>query len=154
MSVDNNDPNKYIEKGFIDVKDNVAFKRIYEACNIFGHSYKGFQRAGTYHPYREDVTIWFPKMYPNDAWVNTISADETILYERPADSTKVREHMNYHINSDIHKRIVFAREKDATGLMLYRFKGEYEINTQESYKEGCLVWNRIAERVETYPPKE
>ncbi|MYL45599.1 hypothetical protein GLV94_08060 [Virgibacillus halodenitrificans] len=62
--------------------------------------------------------------------------------------------MNYHFNKDIHKRIVFAREKDNLGLMMYRFKGEYEISVQEAYKEGCLVWNRIAERVKTYPPKE
>ncbi|WP_369974642.1 hypothetical protein [Paraliobacillus sp. X-1268] len=50
--------------------------------------------------------------------------------------------------------MVFVREKDARGLMLYQFKGEYEINTHESYQEGCLVWNRIAVRVKTYLPKE
>lgn len=153
-NLENGDSKMYIEKGFIDANDDVAFKRIYEACNIFGHSYKGYQRAGTYHPYRDDVTIWFPKMYPNDTWINTISADETIIFERPVNSAEVREHMNSHINSNIHKRIVFAREKDKLGLLMYRFKGEYEINVQESYKEGCLVWNRVAERVKTFPTKK
>ncbi len=41
-------------------------------------------------------------MYPNDTWVNTISTNETIIYEQSVDSTKVREHMNYHIYKDIH----------------------------------------------------
>jgi len=36
---------KYIEIGYIDVNDDVAFRRIFEACNIFGHNYKGFQRG-------------------------------------------------------------------------------------------------------------
>ncbi|WP_425445457.1 hypothetical protein [Virgibacillus ndiopensis] len=37
--------------------------------------------------------------------------------------------------------MVFIRVKDSLGIMKYRFKGEYEINVKESYKEGCLVWN-------------
>ncbi len=36
---------------------------------------------------------------------------------------------------------------------MYRFKGEYEIDVQQSYKQKCLVWKRIAKRVKTYPPK-
>jgi hypothetical protein len=85
-------PQDYIEKGYIDAKDDVAFQKIYEACNIFGHNYKGFQRGGAYHPYRDDVTLWFPKLYPNKTWKNTISADEDIIYERPANPNDVEEH--------------------------------------------------------------
>ena len=56
-------------------------------------------------------------------------------------------------SSDIHKRIVFAYEEDNNGQFMYRFKGEYEIDVQQSYKQKCLVWKRIAKRVKTYPPK-
>ena len=144
---------KYIENGYIDADDDVIFKRIYEACNIFGHNYKGFQRGGTKHPYRNDVIIWFPKLNTNGDWINTISNDEGYIFERPADANLVQEHMNHHISSDIHKRIVFAYEEDNNGQFMYRFKGEYEIDVQQSYKQKCLVWKRIAKRVKTYPPK-
>lgn len=144
---------KYIEKGYIDVDDNVAFKRIYEACNIFGHNYKGFYKGGTKHPYRDDVTLWFPKINANRDWINTISTDEEYIFERPADPNQIEEHMNYHLTSDIHKRIVFAYEGDINNQLMYRFKGKYEIDVQKSYEQKCLVWKRIATRVKTYPPK-
>ena len=144
---------KYIENGYIDADDDVSFKRIYEACNIFGHNYKGFQRGGAKHPHRNDVIIWFPKLNTNGDWINTISNDEEYIFERPADANLVQEHMNHHISSDIHKRIVFAYEEDNNGQFMYRFKGEYEIDVQQSYKQKCLVWKRIAKRVKTYPPK-
>lgn len=143
---------KYIEKGFIDAGDDVAFKRIFEACNIFGHNYKGFQRGGTKHPYRNDVIIWFPKLNSNGDWINTISSDEEFIFESPVDANQVEKHMNHHISSDIHKRIVFAYEEDNKGHFLYRFKGEYEIAIQESHQRKYLVWKRISKRVETYPP--
>ncbi|MBP1947125.1 hypothetical protein [Virgibacillus litoralis] len=148
------DPEVYIEKGYIDSNEDVAFKRIYEACNLFGHRYKGYQRGGTYHPYRDDVTIWFPKLYTNNSWINTISTDENTIFERPSNSREVEEHMNLHIDSNIHKRIIFAHEKDIHGSLMYRFKGEYEIDVQQSYKEKCLVWTRIAERVNTFTSKK
>ena len=153
MNLEHINPQVYIERGYIDVRDDIAFKRIFEACNIFGHNYKGFQRGGAYHPYRDDVTIWFPKIYSNGTWDNSISADENTIYEKPTDPGKVKDHMNYHISRDIQKRIVFAHEKDGQCKLMYRFKGEYEIDVQRSYNEKCLVWTRIAERVKTYPPK-
>jgi hypothetical protein len=151
-SLETNDPLVFIEKGYIDIKDDVAFKRIYEACNCFGHNYKGFQRGGAYHPYRDDVTLWFPKMYANGAWRNSISTDEYCIYERPVNPAEVEEHMEFHISRDL-KRIVFAHERDSHGKFMYRFKGEFEIDVIESRKEKFLVWKRIAERVQTYPPK-
>ncbi|MER2079687.1 hypothetical protein [Psychrobacillus psychrotolerans] len=152
---DNNtiDRAEYIEKGYIDADDEVAFRRIYEACNIFGHNYKGFFKGGAKHPYRNDVTIWFPKLNSKN-WINTLSTDEEYIFERPADANLVKEHMNHHISSDIHKRIVFVYEEDSKGQFKYRFKGEYEIDVQQSAKEKCLIWKRIMKRVETYPPKK
>ncbi|WP_188383770.1 hypothetical protein [Ornithinibacillus halotolerans] len=35
------------------------------SANVFGHSYKGFQRGGTTHPYHGETMIWFPKLFPN-----------------------------------------------------------------------------------------
>lgn len=145
---------KYIEMGYIDADDDVAFKRIYEACNIFGHNYKGFQRGGTKHPYRNDVIIWFPKLNSNGDWINTISDDEEYIYERPKDANQVEEHMKYHLKNEIQNRIVFAYEKDIKGQFMYRFKGEYAIDRQLTEQQKYLVWKRITKKVKTYPPKD
>lgn len=48
---------------------------------------------------------------------------------------------------------MFAQQKDSHGKLMYRFKGEYEIDVQESLKEKCLVWKRVFKRVNTYLPK-
>jgi hypothetical protein len=134
-SIKTTNPEVYIERGYIDVNDEVAFQRIYEACNCFGHSYRGFQRGGAYHPYRSDVTLWFPKMYSNGKWKNSISNDENTIFERPANSSKIEEHMNFHIARDL-KRIVFAYEKDRQGKWMYHFKGEYEIDKKNHFKKN------------------
>lgn len=39
----------YIERGYIDLGDDVAFDHIVSAVNCFGHSYSGWQRGGATH---------------------------------------------------------------------------------------------------------
>jgi hypothetical protein len=130
-NMEENNSQMFIDKGYIAVEDEVAFQRIYEACNCFGHNYKGFMKGGAKHPYRDDVTLWFPKMYSNGAWKNSISADENTIWERPEEPNEIKEHMEFHIARDL-KRIVFAHEKDMHGKLMYRFKGEYEIDENQS----------------------
>ncbi|OIJ20752.1 hypothetical protein BKP45_08105 [Anaerobacillus alkalidiazotrophicus] len=60
--------------------------------------------------------------------------------------------MEYHINSNIHKRIVFAGVKSPLGGVIYKFKGEFNLDVEQSYEEQCLVWKRLATRVKTYKP--
>ena len=45
-----NCPSMYIARGYIDVGDDVAFRTMAHACNCFGHSYSGLQRASARHP--------------------------------------------------------------------------------------------------------
>lgn len=143
----------YIDKGYIDVADNVAFRTIKDACNCFGHNYLGYQRAGAPHP-DKDTMLWFPKLYPNGEWNNQIYDDEETIIERNEDDEKAREHVISHIEQtkgEKHKRIVFARVKGNMGDILYRFRGLYKLNLQESSEEKGLVWNRTVTRVKTYP---
>lgn len=100
------------------------------------------------------MIIWFPKLYSNGDWINTISDDEEFIYERPKDANQVKEHMKYHLNSEIQNRIVFAYEKDIKGQFMYRFKGEYAIDQQLTEQQKYLVWKRITKKVKTYPPKD
>ena len=34
---------------------------------------------------------------------------------------------------------------------MYRFKGEYKLNLEDSNHNNGLIWERIADRVSTYP---
>jgi len=144
----------YINKGYIDVMDNVAFRTIKEACNCFGHNYSGYQKASAPHPNDNEVMLWFPKLYPNNDWNNNISNDEEIITERNEDNEKAREHVISHkSNKEKHKhqRIVFARVKGNLGDVLYRFRGLYKLSLLDSNEEAGLVWKRVASKVKTYP---
>lgn len=146
-------PKTYIKRGEIDIKDDVAFYRIVDAVNCFGHNYKVFQRAGAKHPYHKDTLLWFPKLYPNEEWINTISNDENTITEKPVNPEKIKSHVDYNSNSPMKYRIVFARVIDALGKIMYRFKGKYELNKTETNYEKGLVWSRVAKKVKTYESK-
>lgn len=142
----------YIKRGYIDTKDNVAFKTIREACNCFGHNYKGFQRAGASHP-DPDIMLWFPKLFPNGKWNNQISKDENVITERHEDDDDARLHVSMHLdtsNNRKHQRIVFAKVRGNLGDVLYRFRGHYKLDTEKSNEEQGLIWRRVSTRVATY----
>lgn len=142
----------YIDKGYIDLSDNVAFDRIVDAINCFGVQYNGWQRGGITHPKEKDVLIWFPKLYPNELWINSISDDEKVIYEKPAIPEKVDSHISEVIEKRHHKRIVFARVIDSLGNIQYKFKGMYNLDIQETRSRRELIWKRVGTRVKTYIP--
>lgn len=146
-------PETYIKKGEISLTDNVAFNRSVDVANVFGHQYKGYQRGGTHHPYEDDVIIWFPKLYPNGEWDNSISPDGKIIREKNIQESKVDLHMQEVIRNEKYLRIVFAKVKGPLGHIMYKFKGKFQLDIPASQEERCLVWKRIAETVKTYPPK-
>jgi very-short-patch-repair endonuclease len=149
-------PETYIKLGYIDVSDNVAFKTIKDACNCFGHNYSGYQKAGASHP-DQNIMLWFPKLFPNGEWDNQISDDEEIIIERNEDNVKAKEHVLSHINNQEkhkHQRIVFAKVKGNLGDTLYRFRGAYKLDIQESNENAGLVWKRTKTRVGTYAPSQ
>jgi len=145
-------PQTYIERGYIDVSDNVAFKTIKDACNCFGHNYSGYQRAGASHP-NPEIMLWFPKLFPNGEWDNQISDDEETITERNEDREKAKEHVISHVNNKEkhkHQRIVFAKVKGNLGDTLYRFRGLYKLDIKKSNENIGLVWKRTETRVKTY----
>lgn len=145
-------PITYIKSGEIKLNENVMFKRIVDACNCFGHSYKGFQKGGATHPFELDTLIWFPKLFKNDEWDNSLSSDGNIIIEKSLDSeimkTKVREW-----NNGLKKRIVFAKVKHPLYKKeMYRFLGLYEMHGEANINNGA-IWKRIENTVKTYPNK-
>lgn len=149
-------PQTYIEKGYIDVKDNVAFRTIADGASCFGRDYSGgMQKSYFPHPTEPNKYLWFLKLYPNEQWNNQLSDDEETITE----FSKIPERYVEHIDSAkraaerVHSRIVFARVKSPLGDLMYRFKGEYKIDMDASNYEIGVIFRRINTRVKTYSPQ-
>lgn len=143
-------PLTYIEKGFIKIEDDVAFHYSYLAANCFGHNYTGFQKGGTKHPKEAGKMIWFPRLYENGDWNNSISKDEETITEISKNPEKMCTHIDYELKNKLNNRIVFARVKSPLGDVMYRFRGEYKLDEEASGYETGLIWKRIATKVNTY----
>ena len=130
--------------GYLDISDDVAFHTSAAVCNHFGHSYKVWRRGLARHPYRPELTLWFPKLYKNDKWDNWISDNGCVIREkRKTDNESfIEESLAHH---DKHRRIVFPRLEDT----MYHFKGLYEVDVEESRRARRITYNRIATRVQT-----
>lgn len=147
-------PQTHIDKGCINVNDDVAFKYSYLAANCFGHTYKGYQKGGTKHPIEKNTKIWFPKLYRNDGWNNQISDDENTIVEISEKSDVIKSHIDSVIEENLNKRIVFARVKSPLGDVMYRFKGKYELDKKATSYQNGLIWKRVSSEVKTYSPEE
>ena len=67
-------PKKYIDKGYLNIKDNIGFLYVRDALKCFGYNGGHYQRAiwkikGT------EKSLWFPKLYENKNWNNSLSDD-------------------------------------------------------------------------------
>jgi len=147
-------PQTYIEKGYLDISENVAFRTIADGASCFGKDYSGgMQKAWFPHPVEPNKYLWFLKLYENEQWNNQLSADEKTITEFSKDPDSFREHIDRNIRETerIHSRIVFARVKGPLGDLMYRFKGEYKMDLEATnYEVGC-IFRCIATRVKTYP---
>ncbi len=158
---DTNDPEPtfYINRGHIDVIDDISFRYTHEACNCFGHNYKlgSVWSGGALHPYQHNTILWFPHLYANKSWNNQISHDDSIITEKSNDLDKMNLELTSHLAEDSREaelRIVFAHVKDVLGDTRYRFKGLYKLNRVMSSNERGLIWDRIATQVRTYPQNQ
>lgn len=145
-------PNTYIKKGYIDVKENVAFRLKVDACSCFGLNHKSLQKGATRHPFEANTYIWFPKLYLNDKYTNRLSEDGNIIFE----SNNHKEFKEEEIVEEssrpnfINRRIVFASVRGPLGDTMYRFKGVFIFDYDKSIESKCFVWKKTSERVKTY----
>lgn len=143
-------PKTYIERGYIDLKDDVAFRRMSDAASCFGKNYKGLQRSYIPHPKEPDTRLWFPKLYKNGEWINQISEDECIITARSEFSDKTKEIVNEIDRNKDYFVVVFARVKSPLGDLMYRFKGKYQLDQSKTNYENGHFWKRVETRVKTY----
>lgn len=107
-------------------------------------------KGGVPHPRDSGKSIWFPKLYPNGKWNNSISDDEQVITEINVSPQEAKEHIDSILKKAIFKRIVFARVKGPLGDTMYRFKGEYELDQHATNYTDGLIWRKIADKVPTY----
>lgn len=142
----------YIEKGSITLNDKCAFRTMVEAANCFGKQYakKGIWNGGIQHSMEKGKSIWFPKLYKNKDWDNSIDFEEIIIVEKAIDFDQRIKHFDKIINLPNHTRIVFARGVNSFGEILYRFKGEFALDREKSSIDNGLIWYRIKNEAITY----
>ena len=139
-------PEKHLKNGFIDVKDNVVFLNHRDCLKLFGYKSEGhFQQAwwevGTKHL---NQAVWFPKLYLNKEWDNSLSHDSKNICEQKKIDGKIMKIGKPSINS--RERIVFAHYKNIFGQTVYKFYGVYETDLGAS-SETQHIHKRIKTRL-------
>ena len=131
-------PEPHLKRGYIDVKDNVVFLNHRDTLRCFGYKKGHYQRA-TWTIKGTKKHVWFPKLYKNKDWNNSLSDDfKTIEMKRTDNSILPKVG---HTES-----IVFAHYKNLFGQIVYKFLGEFHTLLEETddYK---LVLNRKKTRI-------
>jgi very-short-patch-repair endonuclease len=116
------DPNFYIEKGYIDIKENVRFQYHKDALRLFGYSGDHHQSA-TWKIPGTKKKVWFPKLYENKEWINTLSDDGETITMRKKDKSKIKKKEKF--------PIVFAHYKDSLSQVYYKFLGEFKLSLED-----------------------
>ncbi len=150
------DSDHWIKKGYIDISDDCTFRTMVDAANCFGKQYakNGIWKGGVNHSEETGKLIWFPKLYANKDWDNSISVDETKIIEKSNNQEMKEPHIQWVLEKGPHRRIIFARVAGIFGFVFYRYKGEYELDIEESNNEYGLIWKRITTQSKTYPRAE
>ena len=124
------DPQVHIDRGYIDVADNVVFQNHRDAMRCFGYTKGHFQRAVWKIP-NSDKRIWFPKLYPNKEWNNELSEGFDKITMRSLTGRDLS-------GSKIDKYVVFAHYKNILGQVVYKFLGEFHTSLEHSDKDKVV----------------
>ena len=133
-------PEVHIERGYIDTKDNVSFLYHRDALRCFGYDRGHFQRA-VWSIKGTSKGVWFPKLYENDLWNNSLSDD----FKR-IEMTK-KDHSTIEIEFEDVEWFVFAHYKDFLGQTVYKFLGEFH-SSRELSTDSCRVFIRQGTHVD------
>lgn len=137
-------PERFIKKGCIEVKDNVVFLTHRDCLRLFGYKKEGHLIRAWWEVGTRDFNqaVWFPKLYPNKEWRNVLSQDRsTIFEERVIDGNPVKINPPTNAKRD---RIVFAHYKNVFGQTVYKFYGIYKTDFDETTE-----FKHVHRRIET-----
>ena len=112
-------PASYMEKKIIHVEDNVALLSHKDVLRLFGYEKGHYQRA-VWNIKNTNEMVWFPKLYPNNQWVNSFDDESGLILQYRKDKQPIS--MPTEFDPD---RIVFAHQKNIFGQTVYKFFGVF-----------------------------
>lgn len=139
---------RWIDKGFLDAKENPVFRTQAEALRCFGFKGKALQRGAWKIPDGSTDVVWFPRLYKYNMWHNKLSPDGSRIYEI-ATCHEAKKSIESQIDDAKHhprrNTIVFAKARDSLGRNLLRFVGTFKLNLEDS-SEDCVIFDLIRSR--------
>ena len=136
-------PEYHKKQGFLNIQDEPGLRTIEEICELFNVKVpkRGFLRkGGVEHSTNKDLWIWWPSE-ANKNWENEIIENDSIIIEKHRELEKRKNHVLHTINNPI-SRITFFSQTDNLGFKLYRFKGIFELDFEQTSPEKGLIWKR------------
>ena len=141
-------PKVHINRGYLDLKNNVSFLTHVDALRCFGYTGKTHRKANCNIEKPTRMSIWFPKFYKNDQWENTLSADgKKITMKIVSGQLLNSEELKEDFMVYEHKKFVFGHFKDTLGQTIYKFLGEFHMNFNKSGSTQT-VWERVKTRID------
>ena len=139
-------PSRYLDSGLIDVKENIVFLNHRDCLKLFkyksdNHFQQAWWEVGTRHL---NQAVWFPKLYPNKQWINTLSDDGKTITEQRIVAGKIAK--KEPLKGPTRDRIVFAHYKNVFGQTVYKFYGIYKTDLSAS-NETKHVHKRIKTKI-------
>ena len=119
------DPYYYMDKGYLNVEENVRFKYHKDALRFFGYEGDHHQSA-TWKIPGTKKKVWFPKLYENKEWINTLSENGETITMIKKDKSKIKKKEEF--------PIVFAHYKDSLSQVFYKFLGEFRLEVKSEFE--------------------
>ena len=132
-------PDIHIERGHLDAKDNVSFLYHRDVLRCFGYS-GGHHQKAVWSIKGTEKGVWFPKLYKNNEWNNSLSDDFKKIKMRRIDNPEPLP------DREIDEWFVFAHYKDFLGQTVYKFLGEFH-SSRELSTDFCRVFLRKATKI-------
>jgi len=131
-----------IKSGSLSVRERVPFHDHLEVGRLFGRKYKGHQSAVI--RVDEVTEIWFPKMYANGDWNNSLSPDGEVIAMRHVEGGSYSDVME---TEPIRKYVItFGHIKPPSGARYYQFLGVFEGAPQLS-DSTKWIYRRVSDTV-------
>lgn len=135
-----------IERGYVSVDKNDAFRTQVEVMKCFGFKGRGWMKGAWTIPDGSRDNVWFPRLYPHGIWENELVNNGTRILERATDMDgilSIQKQRDIERKQQKRSHIVFAKSKDALGSNLLRYVGTFQVNEIECPPD-CLIFERIA----------
>ena len=109
------------------------------------------QKIHGYVHIKNNIYYWCPTLKINgdecegNAWENEISEDGKTIYENQ------KERSTHYISDVLEEnpiRYIFTKYKDETGKMIYKFKGVFKLNVEETLKTNKRAWKKESDEID------